>query len=137
MEECEGRIYRDSEAKRVRAKLHNLRLDNHTNGREHRNNVRGCVKRLAELESISSESTCVDMLINQVTNPDCDHVVETLKRMESLTLLKCYFHIINKAVDLEKSQLGGIKHRNLKINMDMNMDMNIDEREIINLSDYA
>ena len=53
--------------------------------------------------------------------------------MESLTLLKCHFQIINKAADPEKPQLGGVKPRNLK----MSMGMNIDEGEIINLSDYA
>ena len=94
---------------------------------------RGCAKRLAELESVSSESTGVDVFVNQTTNPDRDHVVETLKGMESLTLLKYYFQITNKAVDLEKPQLGGIKHRTLK----MNVGMSIDEGDIINLSGYA
>ena len=73
------------------------------------------------------------MLINQTTNPDCNHVVETLKGMERLTLLKCYFQIINKATDLEKPHLGQIKPRNLKIYMDMD----VDEGEIINLSNYT
>ena len=86
MKDCEGRIHRDSEAKRVRAQLNTLQLDNRTNGREHRDNVRGCVKILAELESISPESTHAGMLINQTTYTDCNHAVEPLKGTESLTL---------------------------------------------------
>ena len=95
MEDHEGRIHREPEATRSRAQLNTLRLDNRTNEYEHMNNFRGCVKRLAELESVSSKSTYVDVFINQITNSDYDHVVETLKRMESLTLLKCYIQIIN------------------------------------------
>ena len=38
MEECEGRIHREPEAKRVRVQLNTLRLDNRINGYEHGNN---------------------------------------------------------------------------------------------------
>ena len=103
-EECEGMVRREPEAKRVRASLNTLRLGDRANFHEHGNSFRGHIKRLAGLRSVSSESTCVDVLFNQTTNPDHDHVVETLKGTENSTLTKCCFQAINKAADLEKER---------------------------------
>ena len=128
-EEHEGMVHREPEAKRVRALPNALRLDNRANGHDRRNSFRGHIKRLADLRSVSSESTCVDVLFNQTTNPDHDHVVETLKGTENSTLTKCCFQAINKAADLEKPQVGGIEPRNVRTNAD--------EGQIINLSDFA
>ena len=44
VDECEGRVHLETEAKRLRSLSNNLRLDHRTNGYEHRNHFRGMLK---------------------------------------------------------------------------------------------
>ena len=130
--EHEGRDCRETEAKRVRFLLNHLRLDHRTNGYECCNHFRRHVKRLNELQSASSKSTHVDVIIAQITHPDHEHVVETLKGVEELTLCKCYFQVINKAADLEKLTENSITPRKAKMHMP-----NHNESEPISLEKHA
>ena len=126
-------MHRELEAKRIRALLNHLRLDGRANGYECRNNFRDFIKRLAEFQSMSSESSHVDMLVNQIANQDHGHAVETLKGAENLTLEKRYFEVISKATDLGKITNESIKPRNTKINQHRGFH----EDDLVNLKDYA
>ena len=68
-----------SQAKRIRGLSNHLRLDNRTSGYECRNNIRGHIKKLAELKHASSDSVCVDMFANQVY----DYAAETQKEQKT------------------------------------------------------
>ena len=74
--EYEGRTHRVSEAKRIRALLNHLWLDNYTSGYENRYNFSVHIKRLDELRSTLCESTRAGILPNLINNPDCNHAVE-------------------------------------------------------------
>ena len=71
------------------------------NSTDYRNNWRDYVRQLAELNSSYSESTYVDIFINQIDHNDYLHTVETINAIPNYTLKDCYHAVNAKSQDIE------------------------------------
>ena len=67
---------------------------------------------MAEFNSVSSDSTRLDVFFNQITNQDHDHAEEISKGVGNLTLGKYCFEVANEAADLENAAGESIKPMN-------------------------
>ena len=80
----------EPDAERVRALLHDLRLDLRISGYDCQNYFQEHVQRLEDPQSVASESVHADWFIDHIDDPDYDYAVDSLKGTSCVSFENCY-----------------------------------------------